>query len=451
MIFGVSILSFPLDLWARAGGAGGGSDGGDFGGGQSYSYGGGSSGDGDFIRVVFEIIFRLIRMGPVGWLILAAIVFVLYKVFTGRRIQYAEERVRPDRIRVNKGLPVDPIFRAKIETAFRTVQQAWTEQRPELMRRFITDGVHQRFHAQFTMMKLLGQTNPISNIQIYSIDQMMSPRENMGLYESVDIRIEASARDQFISSVDPSLNSVGGAEHFVEFWSFIRRRDGDHTKDIFNSNLCPKCSAPLGLKMMDDARCDYCGSSINNGEFDWVLAEITQADDYGGSMPTLNLPAELTAANSTFSVQVLEDKASNAFMQILIGAATHNLEPIRRFTLDQEFEKIRAEWSRGHIVYDRLYLNSVMARTIEWRDGLLHANVHVRFTYRQPPSSQLATQERTLVLVHRPANVSAKGTIYANECSTCGAPQKDSLSHRCLYCGSNLNDITRDWIVGGIF
>ena len=250
----------------------------------------------------------------------------------------------------------------------------------------------------------------------------------------------------------PRLNSPGGNERFIEYWSFIRRRDHKPGKDIYHSNLCPQCNAPLDPKMMADARCNYCGSYINNGEFDWVLSEITQENDYSQSAPAV-LSADPSAADPTFSVQMLEDKASNAFTQILIASATGDAKALRRFSTDEEFEKLRSNIASEKTIFNRLFLNSVVTRQVSAENGMFSATVDIRYTFSQITNGEDGGEmvlDQTMTLVHRPSSNVAKGSIYANACPTCGAPQKDSLSHVCAYCGAIMNDITREWLVGDL-
>jgi hypothetical protein len=204
--------------------------------------------------------------------------------------------------------------------------------------------------------------------------------------------------------------------------------------------------------MMADARCNYCGSYINNGEFDWVLAEITQEDDYIPSAPAM-MQADPWAADPNFSVQLLEDKASNAFTQILIAVATGDSKALRRFTTDEEFAKLRMNVSSGKMIYNRLYLNSVVTKQVSQEGDLLKADVDIRYTFSEIVNGEAGdeqTLDQTMTLLHRANGNLAKGSIYANACPTCGAPQKDSLSHVCAFCGAVMNDITREWLVGGL-
>ena len=70
--------------------------------------------------------------------------------------------------------------------------------------------------------------------------------------------------------------------------------------------------------MGEVSKCPACGTLTNSGEYDWVLSEITQADDYVSSNHKLKLSKTLSneieriaSEDEDFSVQLIEDKASN--------------------------------------------------------------------------------------------------------------------------------------------
>ena len=477
-------FNLVLDFWARAGGAGGGhfSGGGGFGGGRGGGGGGGfgSSGDDNFI---FYLLLRLMAGGPIGWLVLAVIAYLVFKFF----IQNSTELSDPDFVAppdaaspsaapyvpqinevaldVLEGQPVAE-FQNKVANAFSTIQSAWSQQRVDMMRRFISDGVYQRFHAQFTMMNLLSQSNLISNVHIHDIRMVKTSME--GGYQSIDVQIEASSTDQFVSAKFPQLNTAGGVENFVEFWTFIRRVDHKRGQDIFDSENCPKCGAPLTLKLVETAKCPYCGTYINSGEYDWVLAEITQANDYNLDLSDLTelppLPranrAAVLAVYPSFSTYVMEDRASNAFMQILIGLATRNLDALKKFTSDRYFAFLKANLPPLQFVYDRLFTKAVELLGVRIEGQTLTAFVAIQYEYQQVNLSTLAqtldipedhsTECKILVMVRTISDVTKKGSTYAGSCPACGAAVKDSLDVTCKYCGQVFNDSRMDWIVESI-
>ncbi len=352
---------------------------------------------------------------------------------------------------------LDAELTQKISIAFLTIQKSWSEKRLDLMRRFITDGVYQRFNAQFTMMKLLDQTNIMSNVKIEQIGKVDSGLD--GNYEILQARITAYSEDQFVSKTYPNLNSPGGAESFVEYWSFIRRKDYQKGFDLYSSENCPKCSAPLNSKLIETAQCPFCSTYLNNGEYDWVLAEITQENDYANTENSHGPSAQITNQLPDFSRQLIEDRASNAFMQILIATSLKAEAPLARFSTPSAFLELKKFMANTHFCYDRLFLNSVEAVHAFVKENSCFVNIEIRFSFRRVQiqgsianliDDEINTHTMKLVMVRELGGVVSKGSIYANSCSHCGAAQKDSLASTCIYCGVAINDPKTEWLVDQI-
>lgn len=460
-----------LNAWSRAGGGGGGHGGG--GGGGGHSSGGGGYGGGGFGGSHNFSYGNGYGGGspngfPWGVLFAFVIILIVLKLVTNQKQN--SNRTLASRLSKPLVIPLDANqlldLNKKVQTAFLTIQEAWSQKKITLMRRFITDGVYQRFHAQFTMMNLLDQVNLISNVKVLTLRPVRYSVE--GDYECIDMEIQAEAEDQFISERFPEFNSPGGQENFVEYWSFIRRRDCAHTKDIFHQDQCPKCGGPLAEKLMETARCPFCGVYINSGEFDWVLSEITQEQDYQGFETEPRTIPTLTSQENkilVFSKQVLEDKASNAFLQVLIGLAERSMQKVQRFSTPRYFLKAQLMLEKQGYIYDRLFIRAVdlidlallpdeMAQT-----QIVQAKIEIRCSFKRvilKEDSAMALDlnmvERKYILtfIHQLSDQVAKGSIYSNSCSACGGTQKDSLQAQCEYCGTVLNDPKGDWIVDDI-
>ena len=150
-------------LYARAGGAGGGRSGGSSGGG-----GGGGA-------IIFYIIMMLVNtIGPIPTAIVVIVAIVLLSIF-GKKMKSSSpmKNLKPlsrpvenlkgynQFISSNPGFS-EEIFKQKVTAAFLAIQEAWTRQDLKSVRRFISDGVYQRFSTQFTMMKLLTLVSPLT-------------------------------------------------------------------------------------------------------------------------------------------------------------------------------------------------------------------------------------------------------------------------------------------------
>jgi predicted lipid-binding transport protein (Tim44 family) len=483
MSFSVLTLEFfSTIVLARAGGGGGGGYGHGGGGG---GYGGGGGGNGgvvlDLVGFFLRIIFSLLGSGPIGWIFLLVIAYGLYRFWKASSFRAFREG-GPEREDDSVDLAVVgghdsapqldlavlsdaelPGFSKKVTSAFLQVQSAWSAQSLQPMRRFLSDGVYQRFNAQFTMMKMLDQTDRVSDVQITRMAVVNSRVE--GTYHCVDVAVEARAEDQFVSAKYPQLNSDGGAEIFVEYWSFIRRAQHKLGGDIYHSELCPACGGQLTEKLLETARCPYCGIYINSGEFDWVLAEITQLTDYkrplslrSSVIPASASLAQVEAVLPSFSRLVVEDRGSNAFLQLLIGIAAKNPAPLQRFCTPTAFEKFSQLIHQTSFIYDRLYLKAVdlLSWTIE--GDTVRAYIGIKYEYRRVQfdkasatvhllDADLRTDTKILILMRKVTGLESKGSIFAGSCSNCGAPQTDALAMTCGYCGAPLNDPKKDWVV----
>ena len=356
-------------------------------------------------------------------------------------------------------------FEGKIRSAFMIIQKAWSDQDISRARRFISDGMYQRFTTQFRMMGLLKQRNLLYDIQIFRVQPVAFRRD--GAFDVIDVWISAVMSDSFTCELDPSMNTRGN-DPFAEYWSLIRKRGAGGTGyNLITDPNCPSCGAALPKAMGELCRCAHCQVLVNSGEFDWVLAEITQEKDYGNDSRmtrhvSSNLEQSIAAVSaecSDFSQQLVEDKASNAFMQIMTAQATRNPASVRRFVSDELFEGLAAMIPDRNIVFNRIYLNESVLLHVR-RDGekhrlsvglsaslqrveLLSANDLELLDGEERRLGYILTMERDVDAVPE------KGSLYQHQCSNCGGAVGDTIDVNCQYCGSALNSTRSEWIVCG--
>ena len=277
----------------------------------------------------------------------------------------------------------------------------------------------------------------------------------------MQVGIEASMDDKFECALNHELDEEG-TEDFVEFWSFIRKR-GVTKKDIYDSDKCPNCSAPLPENIGEVCKCTHCNAMVNSGEFDWILSEITQKDDYYSDDVFSRSPGnletsihDLVSVYGDFSVQLVEDKASNAYMQIMTAKAMHDPSVMRRFVSDDLFQRLAPEIEKNREIFDRIFLNKVTLVGVEKKDNkniLSFAvvcsikRVLVANNKLEVVDPDIVITEEVIVLTRDAHAGAGKGSIYQHNCPSCGGPVKDTLDIKCAYCGSLLNSTANDWVV----
>jgi len=457
-------------LYARAGGAGGYSD---SGGGSSGGSGGGE-GIGYLIYILIRIIIEL--PFPINIIVAGIIIagFLIFSHITKKKVQQqtilnqlptgdsTKKAGGYDSFLKNNPDFNETSFKENVTSAFMRIQKAWEVQDISDVRKFISDGVYQRFNTQFKMMQLLKQKNTINNLEVKNlyIDRV----ESDGLFDIIHVAIHASIEDRFISELDARLNQ-GGKEEFVEYWSFLKKR-GKPRKDIYQTDNCPNCGAPLPEHMGEVSKCEMCGTLTNSGEYDWVLSEITQANDYIGTHKKLQKSSELNEKirniineDQDFSVQLLEDKASNGYLQIITSIALKEPAIMRRFVNDEVFQKISGLIGEDQVAYNRIYLNDVTLLGVSETEDTHILAISVRSSFQRIILKDGAVtivdpaviSKTEVLLMSRDKNATAsKGSLYTHNCPNCGAPAENSLDINCQYCGMPLNSTSSEWIITGL-
>lgn len=467
-IIGIVLVALALifvspELFARAGGGG------------NYGGGGGDSGGGDGLFAIIWIIFSILPF-PFNFIALA-IVIVIFIWWSKKKKTKMDQKSIFNNIPTGanqnaKGTPQKEIplkytnsgdIKQKIEHAFLQIQKGWQNQDLSKVRKFISDGVYQRFTTQFTIMNILEQKNVIYDIKIHDITVVNSHEENE--YAIVDAAIHATIVDEYKSAQYAQFNQ-GGSDTFVEYWSFIRKKNVDAAKDLYFSSNCPKCGDSLPDDAGEISKCPSCGTLTNSGEYDWVLAEITQTVDYNAngfkkSDATSKKLLEVYKKDPSFSIQMMEDKASNAFLQILTARTKSKAEIARRFVSDEYYGKLENEVKAdAGKAYVRLYINHVDLVNGYTKEKMDHLVFNIKYTKQQLKidggkglllDHAPVSLHKVMVMTRSSNALPAKGQLYAHSCPNCAGPIGDTIDTKCSYCGEALNSPNFEWIVENIF
>lgn len=466
----ILIFVSSLNIFAAAGGGGGGHS------------GGGSGGDGGDGGAIIYLIYWLIRLilmlpFPINIIVLAIIIFFIYKASksyqavsglnsipnynpsSGYNSANRQDKVAEDFLAKNPDFDKEN-FKAKVRTAFTEIQLAWMQQDLSKVRKWISDGVYQRFNTQFIMMKQIEQVNQISDIQIQQV--FIDEVETDGVYDIVHVGIQYSMYDGFESKKYTQLND-GGPLQALDFWSFIKK-SGVKEKDLYHTVNCPNCGGNLPEDGGETAKCPYCSTITYLGDYDWILAEITQPDDYYNANAKYEKQGKFSrkireqmGEKQDFSLQLLEDKASNGYMQLMTALVLKKPEITRRFVSDKLYEKIKQQIkSEPVFVFNRLYLNHVTSFDFFTENGkdnivvaLKRSSQKIKNTNSNSPQfdRSIFAQDEVLIMSRDAGAGKPLGSLYAHSCPNCGAPVKDTVDLKCTYCDAQLNSTKYEWII----
>ncbi|MEN9448706.1 MAG: hypothetical protein RJA25_1996 [Bacteroidota bacterium] len=461
-------LILTIGVFAAAGGGGGG-----------HSSGGGDGGgDGGAIFYLIYMLLRLIFMlpFPINIIVLGIVVFIIYKIaknyqassglnsipnYSGNNASFSQKKdsISSEFLTANANFNTEG-FKDKVRTAFVAIQNAWMQQDLSKVRKWISDGVYQRFNTQFIMMKQIEQVNEISNISIQQI--FIDDIESDGIYDIINVGIQYSMYDGFVSKKYTQLND-GGPLNALEYWSFIKKT-GVKEKDLYHTTNCPNCGGNLPNDGGETAKCPYCSTITYLGDYDWILAEITQPDDYFNSNSKYEKQGKFSkkireqlAENKDFSLQLLEDKASNGYLQMMTALVLKRPEITRRFVTDALYNNMEQQIkTTSNFVFNRLYLNHVTAFDFYKENNkdniviaLKYSSQRIRNIDSSPQFDTSIISQDEVLIMSRDSGVdeSKKGSLYAHSCPNCGAPITDTIDTKCSYCDAQLNSTKYEWII----
>ncbi|MEO5644817.1 MAG: TIM44-like domain-containing protein [Bacteroidia bacterium] len=454
-IFALLLLIITTHVFASAGGGGG---------------GGSDRDDGGLIVLIYYIIYLI----PFPWnFVTIAVVLLIYylgrkkvKTFSGlNKIASFDTMDQAPAFIPMEFMQRNPSFNeqkfyGKVTTAFTEIQTAWMKQDLSSVRKWISDGVWQRFNTQFITMQTLGQMNVMDEIKIKKT--VISDVQQDGNYDVIDVGIHFTMMDNFVTKNHPELSTEGYLEN-VEYWTFIRK-SGVAENDIYHSQNCPSCGSQLPSNMGEVGKCESCGVITTLGDYDWVLSEITQAADYVNDNVKLDKNGKLTQKirsamqrDANFSVQLLEDKASNGYMQIMSALVTKKPERMRRFVDNVLFENLSAQLkSEPAYTFNRLYLNNVTLMDYyqdKGKDNMVIAfkrtaqKVSIASGNLQLIDYAPYTSNEIMVISRDTGAGIPKGSLYAHSCPNCAGPVGDTIDINCQYCGAALNSTKNEWII----
>ncbi|MBI5239182.1 MAG: TIM44-like domain-containing protein [Elusimicrobia bacterium] len=459
VLFCLEALAF-----GRAGGGGHYSAGHSFSGGHSYSGGflsGGRHHHGDG-KLLFDLLAAYARWAeahpligvPLTLLILYAVIrlmsagndrYVRVTIDRGREAQ-ADSRLQSGLAALRRRDPgFEPeAFLSRVRGAFLKVQEAWCAQDMAPARAFVSDGVMERFGIQLVMQKSLGKRDRMERVEVREARLLMVDSDPQ--FDALHVSLRASAVDQEVA-LENGFVLDGGSEprEFVEVWSFLRR-PGARTSALGRPGLmegqCPNCGAVL--RIQDAALCASCGSWVASGEYDWVLAEITQAWEWTPREPGRGVPGWglLSADDPGLNTQFLEDRASVVFWRWQRALWESGAGPLRGVAADGFCDDLAARLREKPGRHEDAAVGAVRVLAVE--PGEPHDRAHVLVKW----SARGSVLQHVLVLGRRRGvKTDGRSGLASARCPACGAPAASREAAACAYCSAPFNDGTRGWVL----
>jgi predicted lipid-binding transport protein (Tim44 family) len=177
-------------------------------------------------------------------------------------------------------------FLSDCNRAFFSIQQAWTERKPDLSRQVMHDGIWQQHRFQIDQYVSQNKQNILENLAVQNT-RIVSVSSDPA-FDTIMVRFFASCADYDVELGEKPKIVRGdkSVKDWAEDWIF-QRKAGAVTKPNGGTmaKRCPNCGAPLDLDLA--GICRYCRAPVMSGEFDWVLTRIEQLASYEYAQQTL--------------------------------------------------------------------------------------------------------------------------------------------------------------------
>lgn len=289
----LSLLSLTVTATADLGNFNSYDSGSDYGGSYDYggynSYGGGSIYSGGYFHVRG-------RNYSVGTAVFIAIFILAFAYLIGKkgrsytpapsgRNTSSSFSVKNNTDEISRAImKYDPAFSSEkfmswAKEAFITLQTAWSEKNFDKVRNFEKEELFNQHKKQLDEYISNGWVNVLSRININQAYLFRYIRDMDYEYLTVyfDTRMGDYIKEENTGNIvkgDPSR------DYYLKYLYTFMRKTGvltDPAKSNKSVTNCPNCGAPTTVT--SSGQCEYCGSVITTGEFDWVLSDITGVNE----------------------------------------------------------------------------------------------------------------------------------------------------------------------------
>jgi hypothetical protein len=417
--------------------------------------------------------YRRSGCGAGGWILVLIVVGLLvYFYYSSQRKKANPERAKitADRGTAERGLSAlreqdpefDPqAFLERTRTVMTRVNDTWLAGDMTPARRVISDGVFVRFSTQLALLKSDGLRNAMADWKILGVELLSAEADP--LWDTIHVKIACTARDLDVPlnlTAEQAQKKLRGkkSDEYHEVWSFIRRR-GQKTKKGVPAleGRCPSCGADM--PRAEIIKCEYCQALVNSGEHDWVLAEITQPEEWRAEATMDEVPGldSLRERDAAVSRQELEDRASVVFWKWIEARSTGKPDKLARFCVKPPTDAgTAAKVALGptavklrQVAVGSAELKSVQKGNSDGKHVHYdHATVEIRWS-ASVDGAEPEFDIHEFVLGRRPDAMSKRG-MSSLDCPVCGGQLAASDAVTCSYCGEKLSGGKHEWALSAV-
>jgi hypothetical protein len=360
-------------------------------------------------------------------------------------------------IQLKKIKALDPNFDIpkiidRVEQAFYIIKQAWSDHDMASARAFISDGVYQRNMIQFTIQKAHNRHITLDKVLIHSCE--LVGIESDKHFETLHFKITSRAKyhttknneSQPVKELVPFTTST-------EYWTYIRLPGVQtRSKPGLIEGICPNCGAVLVLSKFE--QCQNCQSLVTSGEYDWILAKITQEEEwrFQNAKRQIKGVAEYQVVDPMFNLPIIEDRVSVIFWQLQKAWLTQNTDPIRGIA-HPDYSEHFAHKELNNYYFDNIELGLCEVNNIEFGEEFDQILVLVKWkankifiSENKNPINGYYAHYLTLIRKTGVTSDIVKG-LHSLHCFSCGAPQSESDLESCEYCFTPFNQGDANWVL----
>ncbi|MFH1282288.1 MAG: TIM44-like domain-containing protein [bacterium] len=452
-------------VWARAGG------GDSFGGGGGNYGSGGGSGGGDILGLLIYLAFRNPVIG-----VPLLVMFVIFSWKGGSKVKdvHVSNTIKRGRQRQTETMinlsykkiknhdpSFDPDkFLKRVRIAFFKIQEAWIQKNMENVQAFVSDGVVERYNIQFEIQNKWKIANIMKNMAVNKCEIVSVQSDSY--FETINIKIYASAVDYWISTETKRIVRGSNISNvtFVEYWTFLRRPGAKTSeKPGLIEGSCPNCGAYL--KMSDTVKCDSCNSLISSGEYDWILSKITQESQWRVREGISEIPGvwEFQQLDPAFNIQFVEDRTSVIFWRYHKALIAGKTDFLKKVAVADFCDSVDSFIKKENYYYDEIAIGVSEVSRVCQGDLLDTVDVLINWSGYKVVNIDGKPQKNTSKNFYshvftlsrkRNAKTNAESGLQSSHCPGCGAPVTSNMQSVCEYCGLEVANQNKEWMLSSI-